>query len=393
MGRVLILGGGFGGVAAAHRLRGLLGADDEVVLVDRGTHFMMGFRKNAEVAGRGTMEAGRRPLAALERHGIRVVRGTVTRIDPAGRAAEIDGGTLQADALVVALGAALDAEAVPGLGDHGLNVYDPAQVPQAARAVADRRDGRVVIGIFGAPYMCPPAPYELALLLEDAARARGTGPTVTVFTPQPMSLPVLGAAGCDVLEGELGSRGIDFRANAKATAVEPGRVVLAGGEQLPFDLLLAVPPHRCPALLVEAGLAEPGAWVRPDPGTLRTPFEGVWAIGDCTQLPLATGQPLPKAGVLAEAEGVVVAERVAASLAGREPEAVFDGQGACFLEVGGGEARMVRGRFLATPAPDVELTEASPRYLEEKARYERERLDTWFGGAERTSGRSPDGTR
>ena len=383
MGRVLILGGGFGGVAAAHHLRALLGPDDEVVLADRGTHFMMGFRKNTELAGRATMAAGRRPLAALERQGIRVIQGTVTRIDPALRAAEIDGGRLQADALVVALGAALDPEAVPGLADHALNAYDPDQVPRAARAVAARRDGLLMIGIFGAPYMCPPAPYELALLLEHTARARGTGPTLTVFTPQPMSLPVLGAAGCDVLEGELDRRGIGFRPNAKATAVEPGRVILADGEQLPFDLLLAVPPHRCPTLLVEAGLAEPGAWVRPDPGTLQTPFEGVWAIGDCTQIPLASGQPMPKAGVLAEAEGRVVAERIAARLAGREPTAVFDGQGACFLEVGGGEARMVRGRFLATPAPEVELTEASHRFLEEKARYERERLDTWFTRADR----------
>jgi sulfide:quinone oxidoreductase len=380
MRRVLILGGGFGGVATAHHLRALLGTEDEVVLVDRRAHFMMGFRKNAELAGRGSMAAGRRPLAALQEHGIRVVTGTVTGIDPGRLAAEVDGTRIQADALVVALGAELAPQAVPGLGDHAFNAYDPAQVPAAAEAVAARPDGRVVIGIFGAPYKCPPAPYELALLLDSAARARGSGPSLTVFTPQPMSLPVLGAAGCDVLEGHLAGRGIGFRANARAAAVEPGRVVLADGEQVPFDLLLAVPPHHCPAPLVEAGLAEPGAWVRPDPRTLQTPFEGVWALGDCTQIPLATGHPLPKAGVLAEAQGRVVAERVAARLAGREPEAVFDGQGSCFLELGDGTAMMVRGRFLADPAPEVELTEASPRHLEDKARYERERLDTWFAG-------------
>ena len=382
MSRVLILGGGFGGVATAHHLRALLGSEDEVVLVDRRAHFMMGFRKNAELAGRERMAAGRRPLAALERSGIRVVRGTVTRIDPGGRAVDVDGTRIQADALVVALGAALDPDGVPGLADHAFNAYDPAQVPHAAQAVAARRDGQVLIGIFGAPYSCPPAPYELALLLEGAARARGSGPSLTVFTPQPMSLPVLGTAGCDVLEGLLQRRGIGFRPNAKAAAVEPGRVVLADGDQLPFDLLLAVPPHRCPALLVDAGLAEPGAWVRPDPRTLQTPFEGVWAVGDCAHIPLATGHPMPKAGVLAEAQGRVVAERIAARLAGRKPTAVFGGEGSCFLELGDGTAMLVRGRFLADPAPQVELTEASPRHLQDKARYERERLATWFTRAD-----------
>jgi sulfide:quinone oxidoreductase len=88
---------------------------------------------------------------------------------------------------------------------------------------------------------------------------------------------------------------------------------------------------------------------------------------------------MPKAGVLAEGEGRVVAERIVARLDGVEPEGRFDGEGACYLEVGGGEAMMVRGRFLAEPAPEVQLTEASPRYLEEKARYEQERLDEWFG--------------
>jgi sulfide:quinone oxidoreductase len=382
MSRVLILGGGFGGVATAHHLRTLLGPEDEVVLVDRRTHFMMGFRKNAELAGREPMAVGRRPLAALERSGIRVVKGTVTRIDPGSRAADVDGTSIRADALVVALGAALDPDGVPGLADHAFNAYDPAQVPRAAQAVASQRDGQAVIGIFGAPYKCPPAPYELALLLEGATRTRGTGPSLTVFTPQPMSLPVLGAPGCDVLEGHLERRGIGFRPNAKAAAVEPGRVVLADGDQIPFDLLLAVPPHRSPPLLVGAGLAEPGAWVQPDPRTLQTPFEGVWAVGDCTYIPLAISHPLPKAGVLAEAQGRVVAERIAARFAGREPTAVFDGEGSCFLELGDGTAMLVRGRFLADPAPEVEFTEASPRHLEDKARYERERLNTWFARAD-----------
>lgn len=378
--RVLILGGGFGGVSTAHFLR-MLAPEHEVVLVDRGDQFMMGFRKNGELTGREPMEGGRRPLVRLEERGVRVLQGTVSRIDPAGPAADVDGETLEADALVVALGAEAIPGAVPGLADHGLNAYDPRDVPPAAEKLASLDEGRVVVGIFGAPYTCPPAPYELALLASEAARARGAHLELGVFTPQPMSLPVLGTAGCEVVEGRLKLKGIGFTAKAKAERVEADRVVLSEGGEIPFDLLLAVPPHRCPAVLVEAGLAEPGGWVKVDPRTLETTARGVWAVGDCTAIPLATGQPLPKAGVLAEAEGRVVAERIAAGLNGIRPEAEFGGEGACYLEIGGGEAMMVRGRFLAEPAPEVELIGPSAELLEEKAAYERDRLETWFGHA------------
>jgi sulfide:quinone oxidoreductase len=378
MARVLILGGGFGGVSAAHFLR-LIAPEHEVVLVARDPDFMMGFRKNSEVVGGEPMHAGRRPLASLERRGVRVVQGSITRVDLNALAVEVDGRTLEGDALLVALGAEVVPGAVPGLAEHGHNVYDPAGVPAAAEALASLREGRVVVGIFGAPYTCPPAPYELALLASEAAAARGARCEFAVFTPQPMSLPVLGPAGCEVVEGRLGLRGIGFTANAKAERVDAGRVLFQGGGKTSFDLLLAVPPHRCPQVLVDAGLAEPGGWVRVDPRTLETGFEGVSAVGDCTAVPLATGQPMPKAGVLAEGEGRIVAERIVARLNGIEPEGTFDGEGACYLEVGGGEAMMVTGRFLAEPAPEVQLTEASPRYVEEKASYERKRLDEWFG--------------
>jgi sulfide:quinone oxidoreductase len=378
-GRVLILGGGFGGVAAASRLSELLGQEHEIVLADRGTHFMMGFRKTAAIIGRESMDAGSRALADLERKGIRVARGSVTRIDSAARAADVDGHTIEADCMLVALGAETVPGAVPGLVEHGINVYDRAGVPAAQKALAGVRSERVVVGIFGAPYKCPPAPYELAILADESIRAHGGRPKMTAFTPQPMSLPVLGKAGCIAIEDRLVGLGIEFRPDSKPQRVEEGRVVLAGDGEISFDVLLAVPPHRCPQVVVEAGLAEAGGWVKVNPRTMETSVDGVWAVGDIVAIAMANGQPMPKAGVFAEAAGEVAAERIAARLQGRESDATFAGEGFCFLEVGDGEAMYVRGNFLAEPAPEVELTPPSKEALEEKARFERARLEAWFG--------------
>lgn len=378
MKRVLILGGGFGGIATARRLKEKLDTKDEVILVDRRDHFMVGFRKTWALVGESTLEAGQRPLESLTGLGIRVMRDPVTRIDPDGRAATMGDQIISADALVVALGAELATKAIPGFQEYAYNVYDPQDIPRAAQALQEFQEGKLTIGIFGAPYKCAPAPYEMALLVSDSLKARGIKVSMEVFSPQPMSLPVLGQVGCDLIESRLADKGIAFFPNHKATSVEANEVLFAN-ERRAFDLLLGVPPHRPPAVVRESGLVGDSGWVSVDPRTLETKFEGVYAIGDVVQIALANGKPLPKAGVFAEAMGETVAERIAASLAGNEPEATFKGKGGCYLEVGGGQAMMVKGHFLAQPEPEVELTEASPKYLEEKRAFESQRLQTWFG--------------
>jgi len=378
MHRVLVLGGGFGGIATAVALRNRLDPADEVVLVERRASFVMGLRKNWALVGIGSLADGERRLAALAERGIAVRAATVTAIRPDAREADLDGETVSADALVVALGAERNPDGVPGFREHAHDVYSLEGSASAAAAIDAFAGGRIVVGIFGAPYPCPPAPYELALLLADRLEATGTSGGVFVFTPQPRSLPILGEAGCAAFDGRLAGAGVSFRPNTAATAVEAGAVVTAD-TRIPFDLLLGIPPHRAPRLVVEAGLAEPGGWVRVDQRTLETRVPGVYAIGDVTAIPLANGMPLPKAGAFAHAEGEVVAARIADAFAGRESTVTYDGTGTCFLETGRGEATMVHGNFFAAP-PAVELSDPSAEHLAAKHAFERVRLTAWFGG-------------
>lgn len=378
MKRVLILGGGFGGIATAHRLKQKLAPEDEIILVDRRSYFMMGFRKSWALVGASSLEEGQRSLDSLTSLGIRVVQDPVTRIDPQARAATMGDQRISADALVVALGAELAPEAIPGFQQYAFNVYDARDIPRAAQALSEFPGGRLLIGIFGAPYKCPPAPYEMALLINDTLKARDIQASIEVFTPQPMSLPILGQVGCDLIESRLADKGITFLPNHKATAVEEGQVVF-GTQGRPFDLLLGVPPHRPPDVVRESGLVDVSGWVSVNPRTLETQYPGVYAIGDVVQINLANKKPLPKAGVFAAAMGETVADRIAAAFKGEEPAATFNGEGGCYLEVGGGRAMMVKGNFLAEPEPEVMLTEPSPDYLDEKRAFEMQRLQTWFG--------------
>lgn len=378
--RTLILGGGFGGIATAVELRRLLGDDHGIVLVDRKPQFAMGLRKLWELVGHGTVADGSRSRALLARHGVEFLQTEIEAIDPSGRRAETSDGRLDGDHVVIALGAVSRPDLVPGLAEHGQDVWSFAGVPAAAEALRAFDGGRILVLVAGAPYPCPPAPYECVLHLHEHLLARGLRDRteLSVATLQPMLLPNAGREGSEWMGRQLTERGIAHQLSAKTERVEPGLVVLAEGD-LPFDLLIAVPPHRPPAVVAESGLTAGHGWIAVDAGTLATAHEGVYAVGDVTLIPLANGLPLPKAGVMAELQGTRVARAIAAELRGEEPPAPFDGSGFCPIELGPGSAALVEGHWYAEPEPVVTITGPSAEHAAEKAAFETEHLERWFG--------------
>jgi sulfide:quinone oxidoreductase len=378
--RTLVLGGGFGSIATVVELRRLLRDDHEIVLVDRKPGFTMGLRKLWELVGHGTMADGGRSRALLARHGVEFLQTEINAIDPVKRGADTSGGWLDGDHLVVALGAVSRPDLVPGLPEHAHDVWDFAGVPAAAEALRAFDGGGILVLIAGAPYPCPPAPYECALDLHEHLVDRGvrSRTDLAVATLQSMLMPNAGRAGTAWMGQQLEGCDISFRLGAKTERVEAHRVVLADGE-MPFDLLIAVPPHRPPAVVTESELTEGDGWIAVDAGTLATSFEGVYAVGDVTLIPLANGLPLPKAGFMAEAQGTRVARAIAAQVRGEEPPAPFDGSGFCPIELGLRSGALVEGRWYAEPEPIVTITGPSAELAAGKPVFETERLGHWFG--------------
>jgi sulfide:quinone oxidoreductase len=377
--RTVVVGAGFGGIAVAYELRRLLGAEHEVVLVDRAERFSMGLRKLWELVGIGTIAEGSRSRRLLAVDDVDFVQASVEVIDPDARTVRSDRGTWEADFLVVALGAEPRPDLVAGMAEHTYDVWEAARVPAASAALEAFDGGRVCVVIAGAPYKCPPAPYECALLLDEWLRERGLRERteLVVSTFQPILLPNAGRPGSAWLEEQLAARGIEARAGRGVGRFEAGGVVYEDGE-LEAELVIGVPPHRAPAVVAESALAGDGGWVSVDPGTLATAYPGVFAIGDVTQIKLANGLPLPKAGVIAEIEGSRVAAAIAAEARGEGAPAPFDGRGHCFIEMGRSSATLIEGEFYAEPEPAVRIREPSAANAEEKRRFETERLARWF---------------
>lgn len=311
---------------------------------------MTGDRSTAQIS---------RPMTRLERRGIELVRGEVERIDPVKREVVVSGRTMAGDFLVIALGAELAPETIPGLQDAGHNFYTLAGA-EGLRDALDGFDGGKLVVLTAAPaYKCPAAPYEAAMLLESACRKRGIRhkTELALFAAEPGPMGVAGPAVSAAVRGMVEARDIGYHPEHQIQEVDAAgrRLKFTNGAEASFDLLAYVPPHRAPRAVRESALAGESGWIAVDRHTLRTWYDDVYALGDVASIPLKLGKPLPKAGVFAHGEAEVVARNIVRSITGKGQPAAFDGGGQCFIETGDGKAGLGRGEFYADPVPVMQL--------------------------------------
>jgi len=295
------------------------------------------------------------------------VEAEVLGLDVTAGRVETSRGPVSYDYLVVALGAELAPEALPGLAEatHTFYTWEGAVRLRDALRVFPETGGRVAVVVTALPYKCPGAPHEGAMLIADYFRRRGLASKVEVhlYTPEPQPMPVAGPVLGEAVAAMLRARGVVFHPLHKITAVDGSARELHFEGQPPatFDLLAAIPPHQSPRVVREAGLAGETGWVPVDAKTLATRHERMYAIGDVTAIPLpGRWKPdvplmLPKAGVFAHAQAEVVARRIAVQVAGAAAVREFDGNGYCMLEAGESMAGFAFGDFFAKPSPRVEL--------------------------------------
>ncbi|MCL6595267.1 MAG: FAD-dependent oxidoreductase [Firmicutes bacterium] len=382
MHRILVVGAGVGGLAAAHRLRQRLEPEDEIVVLDqRNAHtfwpsllwILSGTRHSDDVS---------RPLAALRERRLKVVQAEVSAVDPTSVCVTADGRAWTGDALVLAPGAELDPSGIPGLEEGGHNLYTVAGSESAFRVLESLTHGQVVVLIASVPFKCPAAPYEAAMLVDGylRRRRRRSAVTVSVWAAEAAPMGVAGPAISQAVVEAVAQRGIDYHPDERVEHVDPGRrrIRFQSGTEVEYDLLIYVPPHRVPQLAVQSGMAPADGWVQVDRRTLETRWDRVWAIGDVTGITLPSGKLLPKAGVFAHRQGEVVADRIAAALAGQSEGPTFDGQGECFIEMGGGVAGFARGNFYAEPMPVVRAFRPGRHWHLAKLAFERSWWSQWW---------------
>ncbi len=356
MNRILILGGGVGGTLTANLLaKRLLGRRDDVsvTLVDAtGEHvYQPGFMYLT--MGGERAERLHRPERSLLDHRIALVVGEIVAIDPRARRVDLrDGTRLVYDELVIATGSRIVPEEIPHFAEEAHHFYTAEAALRLRKALDEFHGGRIVIGIAGMPYKCPPAPLEVAFLIESELRERGLRAASEVHFCSPIGRAFTIESVSEMATPILEQKGIELHTFFNVEAIDPDRKIVLSleGEELPYELLILVPPHKGAQVLIDSGLAPaPGGWLPTDRQTLQVAgFEHVYAIGDATDLPLS------KAGSTAHFEAPVVVERIASAIEGHAPrlkEGIYTGKVMCFFEIGDGKGTLLQFDYEHPPKP------------------------------------------
>jgi sulfide:quinone oxidoreductase len=375
--KVLILGAGFGGLELATRLSETSPDLVDVTLLDRNDSFFFGFSKLDVMLGKQSAEEMRMYYRDIAKDSVEFRQENVTAIDPSARRVTTDAGSYDADFIAVAMGADYDMAATPGFEEGGHEYYTMAGAERLRDALVEFEGGKVLVSVLGAPFKCPPAPFEGAFMMHELFTKRGIRDSVEMASTFPMGrpVPVTGDVSQMFRDG-LAERGIKEMSETLVVSIDPTAKTaqLASGETLPYDLFVGIPKHRAPDPLPASGLA-PENWVPIDQANLRTEFPQVYALGDVCTGP----RTVAKAGIFAEAAARVVADDIAATIQDGTPPSPYEGSGICYAEFGDGLVSKVEVNFLGGESPVADRNPPSPEYAAEKAEFGASRRARWFG--------------
>jgi sulfide:quinone oxidoreductase len=373
--RILVLGAGFGGLELSTMLSEAFGNDIEVTLIDKCDAFYFGFSKLDVMFGRATPEAVLLPYKKFLKPGVRFFQETISSIDPIAKRVTTNRGTHEADFLVVALGADYDFAATPGMAE-ATEFYTLAGATRLGEMLRTFRQGHVLIAVGGAPFKCPPAPSEAALMMHDFLMTRGIRSACEITLILPLEAPTPPSPETSrALLAAFAERNITFVADRELKSVDTRRQVatLDDGREFSYDLFLGVPAIRAAKVLETSGMTEDG-YVPVKPKTLETPFPDVYAVGDCAR------QGTPKAGMFAEGAARAVATALIARLRNKEAPVTHAGTGVCYLEFGGGKIGRVDVDFFSNPeGPTGTYHEPSVAMRADKENFGSSRRARWFG--------------
>ncbi len=349
--RVVILGGGVGGTMLANLLVHKLKENQvEVTVIDEtGRHVYQPGWLYLPFGEERPQKLSKSERGLLRRR-VNLVVSAASRIDTASKfVSTADGGVHPYDSLVIATGARLAPDTVPGFGEAAHHFYSQSAALELASALDKFNGGRLVVGVADIPYKCPPAPLEFTFKVEEYLKKKGIREQTEILYLSPINRVFTIESVSEFVTPMLEERGIKYETFFNTESVDPAarRVTSMEGTDIDYDLLVMVPPHRGAKIVEQSGLGDTLGWLPTDRGTLEVKgHPDIYGIGDATDIPVS------KSGSAAHFEAKVLAERLVGKIRGSaELAPTYDGHVLCFLETGYGKASQLVFDFEHPPHP------------------------------------------
>lgn len=354
---ILILGAGIGGVAALHRIKKSMRKSEpiRIILFEKENKFTFAPSLPWLMIGKRAVKDVQRNIETLADNNVQIVYGKIQSIDAENISVTSGGKDYFGDFMIIAPGAETKTENY--LDEYGFNFFDINGANSFHERLKNFNGGKIIILVSSLPFKCPASPYEAAFLVESYIRKKGIRDKteISIYTPEVIPLPVAGEAVGEAVKSLLKQKHINYFTSHQIVSASEKQLTFANDKIVDFDLLAFTPKHTCPSFLSGNSLLGKSGWVEVDKHKLETKFPNVFAIGDVTSIPLEVGKPLPKAGVFAHYQAEVVAHNILENIYDGKKLKSFDGYGECFVELGDGAAGYAKGKFYASPAPQIEI--------------------------------------
>jgi sulfide:quinone oxidoreductase len=353
---VAIIGGGVGGTVVANRLRHHIGSQSKVrisVFDEKGLHVYQPNWLYLPFNSRNPDFITRKEENLLSRKVDLITgeAGKIIGIDLANhRLTSANGSTHDYDYLILALGARNVPDDVPGFAEGSDHFYSEEAALQLRHKLQHFQGGKIIVGVSTLPYRCPPAPLEFTFLVEDYLRRRGLREKSEIHYVYPINRPFPMQSVSDLVSPLLEKRGVEVHTFFNVESIDPQKKMLASmeGEELLYDLLVLAPPHRGTPLAQTIGIGDSEGWIPTDRNTLHVKgheAENVFALGDCTDLPIS------KSGSAAHYEAHIIADTLIAAINNKPLKKQYTGHVSCFLETGYGQASFLDFDYEHPPKP------------------------------------------
>ncbi|MBN9428717.1 MAG: FAD-dependent oxidoreductase [Burkholderiales bacterium] len=325
LGRVLVVGGGYGGATAAKYLKKWGGEGIEVLLVEREAAFVSCPLSNLVLGGSRRIDDLTRSYAGLRAAGVRVMQDEVVAIDAAKRRATFRKLADQTfDRIVVSPGVDLDFDSVQGWNADAQKTVlhawkaGPQTVALRAQLEAMPDGGVYVLAIPKAPYRCPPGPYERVCQIAHYFKSAKPRSKIVVLDGNP---DIVSKKGLFLKAWNGQYKGmIEYRPDSLVTELDLRNrtLITEVGDKVRGDVLNVVPAQRAGAIAAKTGLVNANnRWCMVDWITLEsTAARGVHVLGDAT----LSAPAMPKSGHMANQHGKAVAAAIVELLNGRTPQ-------------------------------------------------------------------------
>ncbi|MBF0556312.1 MAG: NAD(P)/FAD-dependent oxidoreductase [Nitrospirae bacterium] len=336
MKRIVVIGGGSGGVMFSNRMRNAFTPDEvEITVIERSEKHFYQPAFTLVVFDLEDPVNLMRPVKDLFFDGIKLIHDEATKIDAVNnKVSTVKSGDLSYDYLVIATGAKLifdeDPEGLKDALDKGSNVFNFYKLEGAIKlrdALKDLDGGTVVVSVCSMPIKCPAAPMKVIMLAEDMMRRKGirnkfkfifTTPMPAVFSREPYA---------SKLNSIFASRGIETMANFNPSEVDSSKGVLKdfGKKEVRFDSLTITPPHGGEAVIENSeGVGDAAGWVTCDKHLMVSKkYKNIYGIGDATDFPTSK----TASGIRKQAK--VLVARLGADITGIPTKAAYDGEIIC----------------------------------------------------------------